>query len=179
MIGGGSAVLIERAIKAAGLPFTPERHAEVLGRFMSAYRVVSARGNGAFAGAHNLLRSLRAAGILTALCTNKPATVTPIAVRALGFEPLLDFVLGATDSVPRKPAPDMLHVCCQSLAVAPREVVMIGDSGADAGAARAAGTKLVLVDFGYSKSPVASLGADAVISHLSELTDVLPRLASR
>jgi phosphoglycolate phosphatase len=124
-----------------------------------------------------MLTGLSSAGVRLALCTNKPAAVTTTAMAALRLTPLFDHVLGATDALPRKPAPEMLHACCAALGVHPREAVMIGDSGADAGAARAAGTKLVLVDFGYAKGPVASLGADAVISHLSALPEALVRLA--
>jgi phosphoglycolate phosphatase len=178
MIGGGSAVLIERAIKAAGLPLTRERHAEVLARFMAAYRDVSAQGRGLFPGVLDLLETMRRAGVRTALCTNKPADVTAIAVKALGLAPLMDHVLGATDSIPKKPAPDMVVACCRALAVHPREAVMIGDSGADAGAARAAGAALVLVDFGYSKVAVGTLGADAIISGLGDLPAVLSRITA-
>lgn len=176
MIGGGSAVLIERAIKAAGLPHTPARQADILARFMAAYIDVSAQGRGLFPGAVELLRELRAAGVRTALCTNKPAEVTTVAVAALGLEPLLDFVLGASEAIPKKPAGDMVIACCRAVDVAVRDAVMVGDSGADAGAARAAGTALVLTDFGYSKAPVSTLGADAVISRLSDLPQALRRI---
>ena len=177
MIGGGSAVLIERAVRAAGLAYTPESHADILARFMDVYAHVSALGRGIYPGALDLLANLRRAGIKTALCTNKPAPITTIAVRALGLQPLLDHVLGASDAMAKKPDPAMLHACCRALGVQPRDAVMVGDSGADNGAARAAGCKVVLVDFGYSKAPVASFGADAVISHLAELPATLARIA--
>lgn len=177
MIGGGSAVLIERAVKAAGLPFTHASHAEVLTRFMQVYAEVSALGRGIYPGALDVLAELRRAGIRTALCTNKPASVTSIAVTALGLEPLLDYVLGTSDALAKKPDPAMLHDCFGALGVNPRDAVMVGDSGADNGAARAAGCSIVLVDFGYSKAPVASLGPDAIISHLADLPAALRRLA--
>jgi phosphoglycolate phosphatase len=178
MIGGGSAMLIERAVKAAGLPLTRESHADILGRFMGVYKDVSALGRGLYPGAIELLTSLKQRGIKTALCTNKPDEVTAIAVQALGLAPHLDYVLGASDRIAKKPDAAMLHDCCRALGVHPREAVMIGDSGADNGAARAAGCKIVLVDFGYCKVPVASMGPDAVISHLLELPAALARLAA-
>ena len=47
---------------------------------------------------------------------------------------------------------------------------MVGDSETDVKTARAAGLKAtVLVSYGYSSIPVASLGADAVINDLHEL----------
>ena len=178
MIGGGSALLIERAMKAAKLPAEATMHAELLAAFMGVYKEVSAAGRGLYPGAIEMLTTLRRDGLATALCTNKPAPVTDIAVRALGLAPHLGYVLGATDHIAKKPDPAMLLDCCRAVDAHPRDAVMVGDSGADAGAARAAGAALVLVDFGYSKTPVTSLGPDAVISHLSELPTALRRLAA-
>ena len=50
---------------------------------------------------------------------------------------------------------------------------MVGDSIADFATARAANVPIVLVDFGYSRDPVQSFGADAVISHLRDLPAAL------
>ena len=84
--------------------------------------------------------------------------------------------IGGTDDVPKKPHPDMLHACLQPFGIRAADAVMVGDSGADHGAARAAGTAIVMVDFGYCKVPVHSLGADAVVSHLSEIPAPLARM---
>ena len=50
---------------------------------------------------------------------------------------------------------------------------MIGDSPADHGIARAAGVPVILVDFGYTHTPVHELGADAIVSHLSAIPAAL------
>jgi phosphoglycolate phosphatase len=46
---------------------------------------------------------------------------------------------------------------------------MVGDSGADVGAARAAGMPVILVPDGYISVPAESLGADFVLKELSAL----------
>ena len=46
---------------------------------------------------------------------------------------------------------------------------MVGDSRTDIDTARAAGTPVVAVDFGYTDKPVAELGPDRVISHFDAL----------
>ena len=50
---------------------------------------------------------------------------------------------------------------------------MIGDSGADVGAARAAGVSVILVPDGYTGAPASSLGADYVVNNLAEIPDRL------
>ena len=51
--------------------------------------------------------------------------------------------------------------------------VMIGDSMADVGCARAAGCPVVLVSFGYTPEPARTLGADAVVDGFDEILPIL------
>jgi phosphoglycolate phosphatase len=53
---------------------------------------------------------------------------------------------------------------------------MVGDAATDAGAARAAGTGLVLVSFGYTEIPAAELAPDELIHHFDELPAAAARL---
>ncbi len=55
--------------------------------------------------------------------------------------------------------------------------VMVGDNANDVAAARAAGVPVMLVGYGYSTSPVGTLGADALIDDFGELRDALARIA--
>jgi phosphoglycolate phosphatase len=177
MIGGGSSVLVDRAAVKAGFTLDRPARADVQARFMSDYRQVSAEGRGLYPGAQELLYYLRGNNIRSAICTNKPALVTDIAVRALGLHGLVDYVIGARDEVAKKPDAAMLLACCTALKSAPTRTVMVGDSAADHGCARAAGCPIILVDFGYSKGPVAELQPDAVVSHLDDIPAVLLRLS--
>ena len=92
---------------------------------------------------------------------------------ATGLQRFFGSVIGASDSLPKKPAPDMLWAAISGLGHKPRDAVLVGDSIADFKTARAAGVPVILVNFGYSRVPVTSLGADAIISHLSELPKAL------
>ena len=58
-----------------------------------------------------------------------------------------------------------------------KTAVCIGDSPADYGIARAAGVPVILVDFGYTHTPVTRLGADAIVSHLSEIPAAIRAIA--
>jgi phosphoglycolate phosphatase len=63
------------------------------------------------------------------------------------------------------------------LGTLPARTLMLGDSSNDAAAARAAGCPVVLVDYGYNHGePVATVGADAVISSFTELPAWLKQL---
>jgi phosphoglycolate phosphatase len=53
---------------------------------------------------------------------------------------------------------------------------MVGDSATDVDTAIAAGVPVVAVTFGYSPTPVADLGATALINHFDELYDAVANL---
>jgi phosphoglycolate phosphatase len=55
---------------------------------------------------------------------------------------------------------------------------MIGDSSVDVLAARAAGLPVIVVSFGYSRDPVQSLGADAVVDHLEQIPAAIAELVA-
>ena len=178
-IGAGAGPAIQRASEAAGLALSDADRARITQRFFARYREVSAEGNGLYPGARELLLELRARGIKTALCTNKAEPVAHIAIKALGLAGLFDVAVGARDDRPRKPFPDMIRACIDPAGVAPHDAVMIGDSIADAQAARAAGVPIILTSFGYSPTPVADLKPDAIIHHLDEVIGWLPRVMAR
>jgi histidinol-phosphate phosphatase family protein len=67
----------------------------------------------------------------------------------------------------RKPAPGLVLAAAAALSVAPERVVVIGDIGADVGAARAAGARAVLVPTAVTR-PEEIDDADAVAPTLLE-----------
>jgi HAD superfamily hydrolase (TIGR01509 family) len=80
---------------------------------------------------------LAARRIPTALITNTPAPLATQLVERAGGTP--DVVVGGTDVVNAKPAPDMVLLACERLGVAPAHALVVGDSEFDVRAARAAG----------------------------------------
>ncbi|MCE2517679.1 MAG: HAD hydrolase-like protein, partial [Alphaproteobacteria bacterium] len=58
----------------------------------------------------------------------------------------------------------------------PARSIMVGESIADFGAARNAGAKVILVDWGYSAHDVHAMGADAVISSYAEFDAAVARV---
>lgn len=178
MVGAGALALIEKAAVRAGYELAPERDA-IMSRFMQAYAGVSARGHTLYPGTIELLSALRDRGIKCAICTNKAEHVAEIAVDASGLRAHIDHVVGARDGRPKKPDRIMVDAALAPFAIAAERAVMIGDSRADHGVARAAGMPVIMVDFGYSAVPVADFGPDAVVSHMNQVFDLLPRLVAR
>ncbi len=176
MIGAGSFVLVQRAIAARGADLDAHAQAHLFTRFMGFYQEVSAEGAGLYFGAVDLLRDLAARGRKLGLCTNKPEAVTHIAIEALGIQGYFGAVVGGTDALPKKPAPDMLLAAIAALGAVPADAVMIGDSAADVGAARAAGIPVLVSRSGYSKVSADQLGADAVYDALRDVPALIAGL---
>jgi phosphoglycolate phosphatase len=178
MIGDGAAKLVERAIVAAGgkagapLP-------ELTRRFLAHYEPHAAEETCALPGVAEALAELGRRGLGLGICTNKPEQATRAILCALDLERHFAAVIGG-DSVPgaRKPDPAMVIAVLDQLGAAAHEVVMIGDSGNDVAAARAAGLPVLLRSGGYTAVPAAALAADGVFASFAELPAAIAALGA-
>jgi len=182
LVGRGARVLIERGFAAAGEPLDEAETPGLVARFIDIYRSRIASESRPFPGAEAALDQLAAEGAILAVCTNKPTGLSNLLLEALGLAWRFKAVIGA-DAAPRpKPDPShLLHAIGQA-GGDPARALMIGDSRADADAARAASVPCILFPFGYTDIPVQALGADLVIDSFAELPDAAlsllePRLA--
>lgn len=177
MVGGGARVLLQRAWRAQGRELG-EADAETLARdFLAAYQPRATQTTRLYPGAAALIEELSQRGIALAVCTNKPTQISEDILRALGVLQYFGAVVGLGEGRPRKPDPSMLNETLHKLDLTPAEAVMIGDSAADVGSARGAGLPVIAVAYGYTATPPAELGADAVIQSLAEAGPALARLA--
>lgn len=78
-------------------------------------------------GAQELLRSLREAGVKTALVTMSMRRMADIVVSLIDFE-AFDIVIGGDDVERPKPHPDPYLQACRALGVSPEDAVAIEDS---------------------------------------------------
>ena len=91
-----------------------------------------------------MLAALDAAGIKTAVVSNKPdATTKTLAAR---FFPGLP-AFGQRDDVPPKPSPDLVFRALDTLGVAAADAIYVGDSEVDVATARNAGLPLAAVSW--------------------------------
>jgi phosphoglycolate phosphatase-like HAD superfamily hydrolase len=108
-----------------------------------------------------------------AVATTKPTSRAHLQVEASGLLPRFVHVQGTDEGMRPKPSADVILHACRQLAVHPSEVIMVGDTARDIGAARAAGCKAVAVAYSDAHHRQASdFGADLVVRSLGELVGV-------
>jgi phosphoglycolate phosphatase len=169
MIGGGVPKLIERGFRAAGSPVGETELDALVPRFMELYTACATDTTALVPHARDVLEAFYNAGVRQGLCTNKPAGVTAQILNALDISGYFSSVIGGDSTESRKPHPLPLLTCLREMQTRPEDAVMVGDSGADVGAARAAGVPVILVPDGYTGVPATSLGADYVVGNLADI----------
>ena len=167
MIGGGVPQLIKRALTARGLPV--EGVMPLVDDFIALYREELTTRTTVYDGGRELLEQLHGEGRRLGICTNKNHELTIEILQQLDLIKYFGSVLGEREGRARKPDPAPLLEVVAELGASPQDALMAGDSEADVACARAAGIPVLVVDFGYSRTAPEALGADAVISRLSEL----------
>lgn len=169
-VGNGIAKLIERATPE-GVP--EEDMAKVRAEFMDYYKIHSADKTGPYPGITDLLKRLRAAGVKTAVVSNKPDP----AVRDLCktyYDGLFDAAVGDMEGQAVKPAPDMCLKVFKELGMGPGKAVYIGDSDTDIQTARNAGLDEILVSWGFrGRQFLTEHGAKIICDTPDEVYDVI------
>jgi phosphoglycolate phosphatase len=123
-----------------------------------------------YPGALETLYALHSTGIFSCCITNKERGFTLPLLEAAGIAELVAFALCAERAAERKPNPTLLLAASRRLRVAPSRMLYVGDSRSDIMAARAAGCRIVAVDYGYDRGlPLAESRPDGVISNLTEI----------
>lgn len=136
-VGDGIEMLVRRA-----LPFTVSDEDEFR-RFVEEMRREYARRWMAttrpYPGVPELLAAIGAAGVMTAVLTNKPQTAAEAILAALLPGQKFRCVIGSAPGRPKKPDPCGALAIAGELGVPPAHCLMVGDSAVDVQAARAAG----------------------------------------
>lgn len=167
-VGEGAAKLMARALADASVSEEMLPQAMVL--FKAAYKLCCCRSTRLYPGALELLKKLDKAGVNMAITTNKPVQFAHPILAGLGIAQFFQQVLGGECVDNKKPAPDMLLQAMKDLDSSPQCSLLVGDSGADIGAARSAGVKVIAVSYGYDNgAPVADLAPDALVDSLLQL----------
>lgn len=169
MVGNGLRKLVDRAFAAHGVTLDEAEHKKAFARLLVHYSADPFENSKLYPGVRETLEQLNAAGIECAVLTNKMEPIAHDVLNGLGISDLFKVVHGEKDGRPRKPDPASALELIQVLGTEPETTLLVGDSGTDLKTAHAAGLRAVMVSYGYSTVPVATLGPDAVINHLHEL----------
>lgn len=120
------------------------------------------------------LAAMRAAGLQLAVVTNKATRFTLPLLAATGLESWFSLVVCGDTLPEKKPHPQPVLHTAAHFAVAPAQLLMIGDSYNDIAAARAAGAPVFAVPYGYARDgDVAALGADRIVAGLVEALEFI------
>jgi phosphoglycolate phosphatase len=145
MVGNGAAMLVRRALAAAGVDGDART---MLPEFLELYDERLLRTTHLYDGFPEVLEALSARATL-ALLTNKPLAATERILTGLGIAPFFGAVLGGDGPLPRKPDPAGLRHLMVQASADPERTVMIGDSPVDLATARAAATRVCLARYGF------------------------------
>lgn len=176
IIGNGAAMMLRGAYKLTGEAVGESEMPTLLDAWVRQYADAEMSLTYAFPRVPETLERLKKDGFKLAVCTNKPHEPTLAILKKLDLEKYFDVVLDA-DALPvRKPRPEPLWEAVKRMGGTNDSAVMVGDSEADAAAARNAGFPVVLLTYGYSHVPFDEIKPDALIDDFGELPDVLKRL---
>jgi phosphoglycolate phosphatase len=129
-----------------------------------------------YPGVNEGLRALRAMQMPLACVTNKAERFTLALLEQLQLARYFESII-AGDTLPqKKPDPEPLLHACRGFGIAPRDMLMIGDSVNDAQAARAAGCPVFCVTYGYNEGrDVRELDVDAIVASLIDATRLIQK----
>ena len=169
--GEGADMLMQRALKDAGdKELIHYEEGRRLYREMFAadpmYKVVP------YEGMPETLKELKKRGIRLAVCSNKPH---PAAVKVIAqlYGDDFDMVLGQSDAIRRKPAPDGPLMIAAKFGVRPDECMYVGDTSTDMKTGKAAGMFTVGALWGFrDREELNANGADLVAEHPTDLVKI-------
>lgn len=175
LIGSGTESLISAALtQSMGRAPGAAECTEAIRLFQHRYAECLYDHSRVYPGVVESLRALGTQRVRVCCVTNKRSIFALPLLDDAGLSQFLEFTLCADRLNDHKPRPDLLIAACARLGIAPRELLVVGDSRADVGAARAAGSPVAAVDYGYNGGrPVEEERPDWIIDDLSKIVALL------
>jgi phosphoglycolate phosphatase len=172
MVGEGAAKLVMRALLAAG-----RRRDDLdaaLARFLELYDERLLAHTHLYSGTRETLEAM-AGRVPLAVLTNKPQRHTERLLDGLAVRVFFRWVIGGDTPHGRKPDPAGLSHLIAAAGVTAADTVMVGDSAIDLRTARAAGTRVCLVRYGFG-FPTAEgelAGTELIAERAEDVTRLL------
>ncbi|GGE92305.1 phosphoglycolate phosphatase [Massilia psychrophila] len=175
MVGKGSSNLI-RGVLALDFDaaLVDQHHEAAMRAYQRHYLEINGDYSALYDGVLNGLDAMRAMGLRMACVTNKPLDFAAPLLAKKGLAPYFEIVYGGECLPQKKPHPMPLLQVCSDFALAPGQVVAIGDSSNDAEAARAAGCFVLVVPYGYNHGrPIHETDSDGIVNTLLEAASTI------
>ncbi|MDO5398174.1 MAG: HAD-IIIA family hydrolase [bacterium] len=169
-VGNGVANLIRRAV-----PKGTEEEAEqnVFADFKKHYGVHCEDFTKPYPGINELLNELRAAGIKTAVVSNKLESAVKKLCRKY-FGEGISAAAGDVEGRKRKPEPDSVFAVLEEVGVDANEAVYVGDSEVDVLTAENCGMDCISVSWGFrSRETLAKAGAKVIADTVEDIKKIL------
>lgn len=169
-VGNGLAVLVEKACPA---DITEEARAKVFNDFKAHYKLHSTDCTKPYDGICELISTLKNAGCITAVVSNKPHFAVIDLVDTY-FKGLFDISLGEKPEIPRKPNPDPVFHILKELSISKEDAVYIGDSDVDLMTANNSGLDHIIVTWGFRDEEfLRELGASVFAHKPYDIADII------
>ncbi len=126
-----------------------------------------------YRGMVELIKALKAAGVKTAIVSNKPDSMVQT-LATVYYPGIPDVVLGEREGLARKPAPDMVQFALKAIGAEAGRSIYVGDTEVDILTARNAGLGCISVPWGFrSREQLEKAGADPIADTVEELARYL------
>ena len=142
--------------------------------FRREYATLSLENTVVIDGVTEALESIREAGFMQSVATNKASYLATNLLSHLGIAEYFEIIIGALD-VPRpKPAPDMINLTLEKLSVGKLEAVFVDDTVTGLTAGIDAGVGTVGITTGpHSREMLEIVDPDIIIENLFELVSII------
>jgi phosphoglycolate phosphatase len=165
-LGNGMDYLVEHSVPQ---DTPPELVTQVGEDFRAHYALHASDHTRPYPGVLELLDTLEARGVRTAVVSNKGDFAVQELVRDL-FAGRFGCAMGEHDGLARKPAPDMVYAAMRELGVSREGCVYVGDSEVDLATARNSQLPCISVSWGFrDRDELVEAGATTIVSSCDEL----------
>ncbi|MYL23863.1 phosphoglycolate phosphatase [Halomonas alkaliantarctica] len=170
-VGNGAPILMQRALTWA-LNEAPSKEVQARSYegFLAHYAEAPNRLTRLYPGASEVLSTLKEAGLILVLVTNKPECFIAPILEHFGLAAYFDLCLGGDSLTRKKPDPLPLLHAAKRFGVPARACAMVGDSRHDIQAGKAAGFATFALPYGYNHGePIGDSHPDMLLDTLSDL----------
>ena len=169
-VGNGVKKLIERCLPQMA---TKEEFDKSYDYFSEYYKVHCYDKTRSYRGVKELIALLKEKSFKTAVVSNKDDYAVKELCKTF-FNGLFDSELGVTDSIAKKPAPDLCEIALKELNSTKSEAVYVGDSDVDFMTAKNTGLKFIGVSWGFKgREFLENLGSETVVDNPEEIFTLL------